>query len=200
MAGLAKLPTHDDGTEAVALVHALRGLSDKQQQLTKAVAVRLTTITGQRLGTDKTAWTAWFAKTYPDKAARLANPDGVDVEAWKRRLARLDWSKGRSEPGKRVFAKASCVNCHSGSQAIGPDLAGAAGRFSRGDLFTAIVQPSRDVSARYQTTVVETSDGKIYQGLVIYDAVDSLILQTGPATTVRLAGQASLSAASAHCH
>ena len=34
----------------------------------------------------------------------------------------------------------------------------------------------------------ETRDGKVYQGVVIYDAVDSLILQTGATTTVRLAG------------
>jgi hypothetical protein len=32
-------------------------------------------------------------------------------------------------------------------------------------------------------------DGNVYQGLVMYDAVDSLILQTGPATTVRLPGE-----------
>ena len=42
--------------------------------------------------------------------------------------------------------------------------------------------------ARYQTTVVETREGKTYQGIVIYDAVDSLILQTGASTTVRMDG------------
>src|SRR5262249_47722087 len=83
---------------------------------------------------------------------------------------------------------ASCVQCHSGSQALGPDLVGVAKRFSRTDLLTAILQPSKDVPARYQTTIVETKDGKTYQGIVIYDAVDSLILQTGAATTVRLDG------------
>src|SRR5205823_6451422 len=122
------------------------------------------------------AWTLWFTGAHPDKAARLANPDGVDVAAWNQRLGRLDWDKGNADLGQKVFAKASCVNCHSGTQAVGPDLAGVAGRFSRADLFTAIIQPSRDVPARYQTTVVETGEGKIYQGLVIYDAVDSLIL------------------------
>ena len=54
---------------------------------------------------------------------------------------------------------------------------------------SSISAMSRDVSARYQVTVVETADGKTYQGLVIYDAVDSLLLQTGPAATVRLDGQ-----------
>src|SRR5207237_9643704 len=84
--------------------------------------------------------------------------------------------------------KASCVNCHGGSQAVGPDLVGVAKRFSHADLLTAILQPSKDVPARYQASLVETQDGKTYQGIVIYDAVDSLILQTGAATTVRVDG------------
>ena len=64
-----------------------------------------------------------------------------------------------------------------------------AGRFARADLFTALLQPSRDVSARYQTTVIETAEGKVYQGLVIYEAVDGVLLQTGAASTVRVAGE-----------
>ena len=101
---------------------------------------------------------------------------------------RLDWSQGDVERGRSAFISANCASCHSGSQAVGPDLNGVAGRFSRADLFTAIVQPSRDVPPRYQSLVIETADGKIYQGLVIYEAVDGLILQTGAATTVRIAG------------
>jgi len=87
-----------------------------------------------------------------------------------------------------VFVKASCVSCHSGAQALGPDLRGVAGRFSRADLFTAIVQPSKDISPRYRTTLIATAAGKVYQGLVIYEAVDGLLLQTGPATTARIPG------------
>jgi putative heme-binding domain-containing protein len=99
----------------------------------------------------------------------------------------VDWSAGDRERGGAVFSKASCASCHSGAQALGPDLRGVGGRFSRDDLFTAILQPSKDVSPRYRTTLIATADGKTYQGIVIYEAVDSLILQTGPATTVRIA-------------
>jgi len=190
LAALEKLPAKDDGNESLTLIRALSNVPDKQNDLRTAVARRLARITGQKLAEDKAAWTAWFTRAHPDKAARLNNPDGVDVATWAKRLASLDWDKGQDSRGQKVFTKASCVSCHSGSQAMGPDLAGVAGRFSRADLFTAIIQPSCDVPARYQTTVVETADGKIYQGLVIYDAVDSLILQTGPATTVRLSGEA----------
>jgi putative heme-binding domain-containing protein len=60
------------------------------------------------------------------------------------------------------------------------------GRFSRDDLFTAILQPSKDVSPRYRTTQLTTAKGQVYQGIIVYEAVDGIILQTGPATTVRL--------------
>ena len=72
--------------------------------------------------------------------------------------------------------------------AFGPDLAGVGGRFSRADLFTAILQPSRDVPPRYRATVVTTEDGKVYQGLIVYEATDGVLLQTGQGTTVRVAG------------
>ena len=69
---------------------------------------------------------------------------------------------------------------------LGPDLRGVASRFSRDDLFTAIIEPSRDVSPRYRTTLVATDDGKVYQGSIIYEAVDSLILQTGADAVIRI--------------
>src|SRR5262249_44281646 len=107
-------------------------------------------------------------------------------EAWNKRLAKVEWDKGDAKKGASVYVKASCSTCHSGSAALGPDLAGVAKRFSRDDLFTAILRPSKDVSPRYRTTQITTDKGKVYSGIIIYDAVDSLILQTGPAQTVRL--------------
>jgi putative heme-binding domain-containing protein len=61
-------------------------------------------------------------------------------------------------------------------------------RFSRDDLLTAILQPSRDISPRYRTLMLTTASGKTYQGLVIYESTDGLMLQTGPTTTVRVRG------------
>jgi putative heme-binding domain-containing protein len=188
---LRKLPGKADGAEILALLQALSRLpSDRASDpLRAALADRLARVTGQAsLGTDRRAWEVWFRKAYPALAARLDNPDGVDVAAWEARLAKLDWSKGDAGRGRAVFVKASCAACHSGGQALGPDLHGVAGRFSRADLFTAILQPSRDVSPRYRATLIETTEGKVYQGLVIYEATDGVILQTGAATTVRVAG------------
>jgi putative heme-binding domain-containing protein len=186
---LDKLPRSDDSALTLALIRALRTIPDGREndKLRQRIAVKLRAITGERyLGEDKKAWTAWFIQKYPKQAVKLGNEDGVDVEAWNRRAAKIPWIEGNAERGQVVFNKASCASCHSGAQALGPDLRGAAGRFSREDLFTAIVQPSKDVSPRYRTTLIGTADGKTYQGIIIYEAVDSLILQTGPDATVRL--------------
>ena len=173
----------------LAAILALRRLPQgkEEDKLAQQLAAYLEKATGEeKLGTSRAGWSGWFAKKHPDLAKRLGGNDGVDVEAWNRRFASLDWNTGSAERGRVIFTKTSCASCHSGSQALGPDLRGVAGRFSRADLFTAIVQPSKDVSARYRTTQVTTSEGKSYQGIIIYEAVDSLMLQTGPSTTVRL--------------
>ena len=188
---LAKLPEKDvEPPHLLALVLALRRVGDSKEE--KALAEQLTAylqrLTGQKLPTDKQAWTDWFAKAHPTLAARLAGPDGVDVAAWTKRLSGIDWNAGNSDRGGKIFTKANCASCHSGAQALGPDLHGVANRFSRVDLLTAILQPSKDIASRYRTTQVLTANGKIHQGLVVYESTDSMIIQTGPTAAVRLDG------------
>jgi putative heme-binding domain-containing protein len=189
LTALETLPKRDNREETLTLIVALRRLPQgkEEDRIAERLAGYLATTTGATgLGTNRDAWSAWFAKKHPDLAKRLGGADGVDVEAWNKRLAAIDWNAGSAERGKATFTKASCATCHSGTQALGPDLRGIGGRFSRIDLFTAIVQPSKDVSPRYRTTRIDTGDGKVYQGIIVYEAVDSVILQTGPAATMRL--------------
>jgi putative membrane-bound dehydrogenase-like protein len=190
LAAIEKLPERKDPETVLALVQALRRFPDgKEEAKTReALARYLQRLTGEKgPGLDRAAWVAWFGKTYPALAEKVRDADGVDVVRWTKRLATLEWSRGDVERGRLVYQKATCAACHSGAQALGPDLRGVTGRFSRADLFTAILQPSKDVSSRYRTTMVITGDDRVYQGVIVYEAVDSLILQTGPATTVRLA-------------
>jgi putative membrane-bound dehydrogenase-like protein len=190
LVALAALPGSSDHTETAALIRALGTLPQGKEanQLRDAIGKQLEKTTKQKFGTDRNAWLKWFATVDAKLAGKLANPDGVDVEGWNKRLAKLDWPKGDPMQGQAVYVKASCAACHSGSAAIGPDLTGSAARFSRDDLFTAIIQPSRDVAERYQMTVIETTSGNVYQGIIVYEAVDGLLLVTGPAQNVRIAG------------
>jgi putative heme-binding domain-containing protein len=75
--------------------------------------------------------------------------------------------------------------CHAGSTPLGPDLSGAAARFSPTDLLSAIVFPNRDVAPAYRTTVFETRTGQ-YTGIVAFESADGVIVQTGATTTIRL--------------
>ena len=59
-------------------------------------------------------------------------------------------------------------------------------RFTRDDLFVAIVNPDRDVSNRYVTTTVQTTSGKTYNGLIVYDSVDGLTLRDAQHNTYRI--------------
>lgn len=179
----------DDGEEVVALVRVLRSLGGSGHQETAAsqqAAQRLHDLTGKELGQNAPAWSRWLEETHPDWFARL---DGAAGPTWKRRLGSIDWSLGDTGRGRAFFVRKACGSCHSGSGALGPDLAGVAGRMSREDLFHAIVEPSRDVPARYTAVAISTHDGRIHQGTIVYEAADGLILRTGAATTVRIAGR-----------
>ena len=130
----------------------------------------------------------WFRAAHPSESAALEQSTTVDLAAWRTRLAAIDWSAGNSEAGRVVFERQSCHRCHRGNDRLGPDLAGAAARFSREDLFAAIVDPSRNVAPLYHTTIITTRDGRVFQGLIVYESPDGTLLQTGPDTTVRITG------------
>ncbi|WP_339727149.1 hypothetical protein [uncultured Gimesia sp.] len=200
IAALEKLAPATKPEETVRLFAALRRLgSDKREQKLQARIVSLLqNWTGQQLGlaTDVgdsqkrraliQIWQDWIAKQYPEVYAALLKQSGPETEKFFALLETVNWDEGSSERGEALFRKRACVQCHGNRSALGPALAGVAKRFSRNDLFTAIVAPNRDVSPRYQTTVVGTVDGKVYTGLVVYRSVDGLTLRNSNNQTTRI--------------
>lgn len=197
---LAKFPPGKDAKQRIAVFKAARRLGrDKSEIPVRDGLVKLLQQTtgrefGYRFRADARAsqsdvfakWERWLAATYPGQAAQLAG--GGDLARFRKTLAAVDWEAGDVQRGGELFRKRSCAQCHGGRQALGPDLAGVARRFSREDFFTAVVQPNRDVSPRYQTTQIVTTRGKTYVGLVIYDSVDVVNLRTSQNRTIRIAG------------
>lgn len=201
LSALDKLPPSEKAADQLVLVRALRRLrgDKRERELRDKVVELLRRNTGQQFGyqlgrTDETArqsepiekWTAWVRDAYPQEAARQASRNRGDLEQLQALLADVDWTTGDASRGRMLFEKRSCAQCHSSSSALGPDLAGAAARFSREDLFTAIADPSRDVSPRYHTTLIETAQGKVYSGLVVYEAVDGIMLRNATNQTFRI--------------
>jgi putative heme-binding domain-containing protein len=187
---LAKLKKSDGTPALVAAVRALRRFPDEPSNASvrTALVALLRKYTGEPIGPDAKAWAAWLVTADPATEKQLNASDGFDAAAWQKRAAAIDWAKGDIDRGRAAFTKATCAACHDGGRAVGPSLLGVGKRFGRDDLLTAILQPSKDVSPRYRPTRVATADEKAYTGIVIYDAADGVILQTGADTTVRVAG------------
>jgi putative heme-binding domain-containing protein len=197
---LEKLAPGTDPDEQVALVKSLRRLhSDDVEFAARERVVKLlernnkksfpfeTGKGGYRLQPEAiNSWTNWVTSQFPEQAASELGGNDQELSKLNSLLSEVDWAAGDSVRGAALFAARSCRQCHNGRTALGPDLGGVAARFSREDLFTAVVAPSRDVSARYQTTNVLTKDGKTYSGIIVYESVDGFILRNGTSQAFRI--------------
>jgi putative heme-binding domain-containing protein len=193
------LPPGNSAADHFALVNALRRLGNDKAELIlrERAAALLKRSTNEDFGfiageagrkpqpevLEK--WNRWLELTYPLQFARMNALRGDDSMQARHTLAEVDWNTGDPTRGKKLFETRTCAQCHNGRTALGPDLSGAARRFSRDDLFTAIIQPNRDVSPRYQTTMIETKAGKVYTGMIVYEAVDEVILRNATNQTFR---------------
>lgn len=77
--------------------------------------------------------------------------------------------KRNFERGKALFNETSCSLCHHFGRdggGVGPDLTGVSGTFSVHDLLENIIEPSKEISSLYGTTVVFKKDGEIVTGWV----------------------------------
>lgn len=138
-------------------------------------------------------WFDWLEKEHPSVAKRVAGFGDATAEEWLARLKKVDWTGGDEKRGLALFQKKACHKCHAGNSPLGPNLAGAAARFSREDLFGSILDPHKEVAPPYQTTQIATSSGKVYSGLIVYESPDGTLVQTTPDTTIRIAGDEILS-------
>ncbi len=57
---------------------------------------------------------------------------------------------------------------------------------TRDDLFGAIVDPNREISPTFASTLFVTAGGLAYNGVVAYESPEGMLIQTGPDTTVRI--------------
>jgi putative heme-binding domain-containing protein len=93
-------------------------------------------------------------------ARSIVNRDSV--------LARI----GNPETGRAVF-HAQCAVCHLGWNALGPDLAGVNNK-SRGQLFEAILTPSRAIPGTYESYVAVLDDESIVAGRIVAESPGTL--------------------------
>lgn len=101
-------------------------------------------------------------------------------------LAALDKAKDQPrnlDHGRQMFATALCSRCHrlrGEGGTIGPDLAGAASRYSRRDLVDAVIHPSRVIDEKYRDSRVLTMDGEVVVGQLAGGNKEQLYFSTSP--------------------
>ena len=82
--------------------------------------------------------------------------------------------------GQRVFAKATCANCHTVQQnetQKGPYLGNIAKTYKRPELATAILEPSRTIAQGFITNIVLTEDDETVTGFVISETADEVTIR-----------------------
>jgi len=200
LTALAELPRDGEPSRLAPLVRLLRQLTlePKEKETRARLCALLARQTGRPFaftedGDDPAALKrlyepvfAWFEKEYPKLAAAARGDSDADPAAWTKLLDTVPWEKGDAGRGETLFRARACATCHTGTTRLGPDLTAVTSRFSRADLFDAVIDPSRDVAPPYRVTRVETRSGQVYYGIVAFESADGLILQTGAATTVRV--------------
>jgi putative heme-binding domain-containing protein len=152
---------------------------------------RFAVVEGENLIASYAPWFDWFARQHP-----LAEPERASGEEnladWEKRLAAVKWDAGVVARGRRIFEERLCFRCH-GNDGVGPDLTGIATRLSREDLFTAILEPSRDISPAWQGKQFRVRNGATYIGVPVYESPTATLIQVGADATIRLTGDEILS-------
>lgn len=126
----------------------------------------------------------WAREQFPNeyKVVFNANP----AVAASRVLESVDWRSGDASRGAAIYRNLQCAQCHDAGSRLGPRLEGVTKRFGREDLFRSILSPDDQVPERYRALVVQTEDGQLYRGSVVYESVDGITLQDTDGRTIRL--------------
>lgn len=92
------------------------------------------------------------------------------------------------EAGQRAYAAAQCASCHRHGRLggrVGPDLSAVGQRFTRAELLTAILEPSKAISDQYRNTEFRLRDGSKVIGRVLVEGDAAAEVEIDPFTGAR---------------
>ena len=140
-------------------------------------------------------------KTALEPMLVAANTSGSAKPAPKQRKLVKEWTmadlmpsldqagQGRSfNRGKEAFTAAQCLACHRfGNEggSTGPDLTAISSRFSRADVLSSIIEPSKVISDQYQNITVSLKNGDDYTGRLLEETPDKMTLLIDPLTNTK---------------
>jgi putative heme-binding domain-containing protein len=84
---------------------------------------------------------------------------------------------------------AQCKTCHRvrgvGIE-LGPDLDTIGAKYTRAELLSQLLKPSRTIDPKYAVQAIETTDGRVHQGLLVEKGPDVLVLRDAQNRTMRI--------------
>lgn len=189
--GLSGLPITDPSREWTAIAPSVAAVINSNSALTKATVLTRARSIASKLqfveaptGDSWKDWEPFLKETLVDSVFESLSRPQTSVD-WQALLQASSSLTGDSKHGQIVYQE-KCALCHGGQSSLGPSLAGVAMRFSRADLSKAIFEPSRDISDRFRSIRVLTTDGEIFTGMIVYNAADGTTLQTATGSIVRI--------------
>jgi putative heme-binding domain-containing protein len=93
------------------------------------------------------------------------------------------------EHGKWYFQICQCINCHRMGDIgglYGPDLTMISRRFSRQQILESIIEPSKIIADQYGSVTVLTDDGHAYNGRIVDESEEKIVLQPNPTSRERI--------------
>ncbi len=141
------------------------------------------------LGPDQVASVILYLQSIggvPDPSAVVLPPEIREaagrlsgVEPWEPYL------DGDSLQGRELFfdqeGSASCVKCHTvegeGGD-VGPELTGVAGTRTAQFIVESILRPSSEIASGYETVLIQTSGGRLLDGVILRERGDTVWLGT----------------------
>jgi len=128
----------------------------------------------------------WIETEHPLEFQTNQQQRKSETRGFAERLAAVDWSQGNASRGASLYNSFQCARCHDAGSRLGPRLEGLGKRFSRDDLFRAIIYPNQQVPERYRAVAIETVDGQYIQGAMVYESVDGITLHQTDGKTRRI--------------
>jgi putative heme-binding domain-containing protein len=101
--------------------------------------------------------------------------------------------EGRAAVGRTNFLTSKslqCRNCHRlGTQgrSLGPDLDGVGKKYSRLQLLDSIMKPSKNIDPKFMAHLVETSEGRVFTGLLVKKDEVEVVLKDAQAKELHFA-------------
>jgi len=136
--------------------------------------------------------------TIDQRALLLAHPDpdilqlarsvfGSGISADRQSVVQEYWSvlglPGNSQEGQVVYDRV-CASCHRAAgrgNPVGPDLSDSRNR-SREALLVDIIDPNQRIDPQYLAYQVLTQDGQVYQGILMSESSEAIVLKLANAT------------------